>query len=100
MKNFSLLKSLKKATLVVASSAFLLTSCVTYTPIAATSNPVGNKCGTASHWSFLLLFSGGANLGINKAAKEAGITSISHIDLKKTNFLGIYNKTTLLVYGE
>ena len=99
MKNFSFSKSLKMATLVVTSSAMLLVSCTSYTPITATSNPVGNKCGTASHWSFLI-FSGGANLGINKAAKEAGITSISHIDLKTTRFLCVYQKTTLLVYGE
>ncbi len=93
------LKMKRKIVFVLAFCALLLSSCTSYRPLTATSNPVGNKCGTAVHWSFLF-FSGGSNLGINKAAKEAGITHISHVDVKKYTFLGIYNKTTLLVYGE
>lgn len=84
----------------IACGALFMTSCTTYTPLTATSNPVGNKCGTASHWNCLFLFSGGNNLGINKAAKTGGISQISHIDVKKYTFLGLYNKTTVLVYGE
>jgi len=91
---------MKKALLMFfACGAMLLSSCTSYRPLTATSNPVGNKCGTAKHWNFLI-FSGGSNLGINKAAKEAGITKISHVDVKKFTFLGLYNETTLLVYGE
>ena len=84
----------------VLSGMLLLTSCTSYRPITATSAPVGNKCGTAQHWTFLGIISGGNNLGINKAAKSAGISQISHVDFKTYNFLGIYRKQTIMVYGE
>ncbi|MCH5311756.1 MAG: TRL-like family protein [Prevotella sp.] len=77
----------------------MLSSCSTTTPIAATSNPVGNKCGQAST-TRILGFGGSANIGINKAAKNAGITKISHVDYSTYSFLGIYSKYTTRVYGE
>ena len=43
----------------------------------------------------------GAENGIDKAAKEAGTTKISHVDSYTTNyFFGIVQKQTTKVYGE
>lgn len=83
----------------IAFCGMLLASCSTTTPIAATSNPVGNKCGEAKTVR-ILCFGGSADLGINKAAKKAGITRISHVDQYSTTFLGIYTKVGVRVYGE
>jgi len=91
----------KSCFLVVAIVAFvtMFTSCSVTTPITATSNPVGNKCGEASSVR-ILLFGGSANSGINKAAKNGGITKISHVDYTHTTFLGLFEKYTTKVYGE
>ncbi len=42
------------------------------------------------------------NIGIDKAAKSAGITKISHVDRskKKYGFFGSRSKYTTKVYGE
>lgn len=86
------------AIVVVACSLFLA-SCSTTTPIAATSNPVGNKCGEASTTRYFGL-GGSANIGINAAAKNGGITKISHVDFSQKSFLGIVTTYTTRVYGE
>jgi hypothetical protein len=61
---------------------------------------VGNKCGTATNVRFLMLFGSSDNMGINKAAKQGGITKISHIDYKTTTFYPFWQKWTIMVYGE
>ena len=86
--------------------ALALTSCGSSitTPMAATSNPVGNKCGEASYvtkfWG--MIGKRNVNIGIDKAAKSAGITKISHVDCskKKYGFFGSRSKYTTKVYGE
>lgn len=85
-----------------AMSALMLASCATTTtPIAATSNPVGNKCGEASCTRVLYVFGGSANVGLNKAVKNGGITKISHVDyVKKSTLGGLITKFTTRVYGE
>lgn len=93
------MKKVIKSVAVAIVSVAMLSSCSTTTPIAATSNPVGNKCGQAST-TRILGFGGSANIGINKAAKNAGITKISHVDYSTYSFLGIYSKYTTRVYGE
>lgn len=74
------------------------------TPIAATSNPVGNKVGESSYTTYCWgLFKGkGADMGIDKAVKTSGITKISHVDFntKKYGFFGARKKYTTKVYGE
>ncbi len=77
-----------------------LASCTVVRPIGATSNPVGNKCGTSSSVTVFNFFGGNSNMGINSAAKKAGLTRISHIDYKIFSVLGLYTKSTVLVYGE
>ena len=81
----------------------LLGSCVTISrPVAATGNPVGSKCGVAKSTIILGLWSSkGDENGIDKAAKSAGITKISHVDsYTKSYVLGIVQKQTTKVYGE
>ena len=88
------------ATLVACA---LLSSCITVSrPVAATGNPVGSKCGEAKSMIYLGLWStGGDTNGIDKAAKEAGITKISHVDSYSKNYLfGLVIKQTTKVYGE
>ena len=84
---------------VAVMSIAMFSSCSTTTPIAATSNPVGNKCGEDSTTRILGL-GGSANIGINAAAKNGGITKISHVDFAQKSFLGIVTKYTTRVYGE
>ena len=83
----------------LAFCGMLFASCSTTTPISATSNPVGNKCGEVKTHR-ILGFGGAADLGINKAAKKAGITRISHVDQYSKTFLGIYTTIGVRVYGE
>ena len=81
----------------------LLSSCITVSrPVAATSNPVGSKCGEASSVILCGLWSiNGNSNGIDKAAKEAGITKISHVDsYDEMYFFGLVIKQTTKVYGE
>lgn len=89
---------MKLASAVIVAAAMCV-SCSSTSPIAATSNPVGNKCGEAVS-TRILGFGGNSNMGINAAAKNGGITKISHVDCSTYSFLGIYSKTTLRVYGE
>lgn len=93
-----------KKLLFAALCCITLASCSSITaPLYATSNPVGNKCGEASY-KYNRFFGGkrNADCGIDKAAKDAGITKISHVDqnVKKYGFLGMNVKITTRVYGE
>ena len=92
-----------KALAAVAVCA-LVSSCATISnPVTATTNPLGSKCGVAKSTLYLggLWSSKGAENGIDKAAKEAGITKISHVDsYTKTYFFGIVAEQITKVYGE
>lgn len=68
-------------------------------PLAATSNTVGNKVGTAEATSILGIVANG-DASIEAAAKSAGITKISHVDYQGYSVLGIFAKFTVYVYGE
>ena len=82
----------------MASFGMFMASCSSTFPVAVTSNPVGNKCGEAKTTK-ILGFGGSDDLGINKAAKNGGITKISHVDRYVKNYLFV---TTygVRVYGE
>ena len=89
--------------LAVAFVAAMVSSCVTIShPVGATSNPFGTKCGEAKSVTYLGVYTkDGETNGINKAAKQAGIKKISHVDAYTTNFLfGIISTQTTKVYGE
>lgn len=94
---------LKVKGLAALAACALLCSCATISrPVAATTNQFGTKCGEATSMIYLGLFStGGSENGIDKAAKDAGITKISHVDSYTTSYLlGIVQKQTTKVYGE
>lgn len=93
------MKKTIKTSLAAFAFAAMCASCSTTTPITATSNPVGNKCGEASTTRYFGL-GGSANVGINAAAKNGGITKISHVDFSTKSFLGIVTTYTTRVYGE
>ena len=91
-----------KALAIVAVSA-MVSSCATISnPVTATTNPVGSKCGVAKSTIYLGLWSSkGEENGIDKAAKEAGITKISHVDsYTKSYCLGLVIEQITKVYGE
>ncbi len=92
---------MKKISMALAACALLFAaaSCSVTTPVAATSNPVGNKCGVAQTTTVLSIFGGSADCGINKAAKNGGITRISHIDSFQKSYLGIVTVYGVRVYG-
>ena len=97
------MKATLKALAAVAVCA-LVSSCATISnPVAATSHPLGSKCGVAKSTLYLggLWSSKGEENGIDKAAKSAGITKISHVDSSmKSYLLGIVMEQTIKVYGE
>ena len=91
-----------KALAAVAVCA-LVSSCATISsPVTATTNPVGSKCGVAESTIYLGTWSSkGDENGIEQAAKNAGITKISHVDsYQKLYFWGLVIKQTTKVYGE
>ena len=91
-----------KALAAVAVCA-LVSSCATISsPVTATTNPVGSKCGVAESTIYLGTWSSkGEQNGIEQAAKNAGITKISHVDsYQKLYFWGLIIKQTTKVYGE
>ncbi len=91
--------------------AGLLTGCATQIPIGAIlidntlPKEVGDnsvrstKVGTATSQSYLGLIAVGDS-SIQTAAKNGGITKISHVDWKVKNILGIIGEYTTTVYGE
>lgn len=95
-------KSLKALAFVAVCA--LVSSCATISnPVTATTNPFGTKCGVAKSTLYLggLWSSKGEENGIDKAAKSAGITKISHVDsYTKSYFLGIVIEQYTKVYGE
>ena len=65
----------------------------------ATSNEVGSKVGTSSSIGVLGLVAVG-DASIQKAANQAGIKKISHVDVKKTSVLGLFAQYQTIVYGD
>ena len=91
-----------KAAMAVIACA-MVTSCATVSnPVAVTTNPFGTKCGVSESTIYLGTWSSkGEENGIDKAAKQADITKISHVDsYTKTYFFGLMIKQTTKVYGE
>jgi hypothetical protein len=70
----------------------------TTTPEAVTANALGSKVGQADVLSILGVVALG-DAGVQKAAKQAGITKVSHVDKKTFSILGVYTKVTYTVYG-
>lgn len=103
MKKLMILVAVVAIALVMGSCASVGTVGSLYTgvtiPHAVTSNTVGSKVGTATCAGVLGIVAVG-DAGVNKAAKQAGITKISHVDVKTVSVLGIFTTQTYFVYGE
>jgi hypothetical protein len=82
------------------AGASLLASCSVTTPVNATSNAVGSKVGSASTTSIFGLFFDGGDASIRTAAKKGGISKISTVDFKATNYLFIIGMYETIVTGE
>ena len=70
----------------------------TVEPNQVTANSLGSKVGEAQIANYLGVVALG-DAGVQKAAKNAGITKISHVDKKVWSILGLYTTTTYTVYG-
>jgi len=86
---------------VMVVGAALLSSCSVTVPVAATSNPVGNKVGSAKSTQILGFFFDGGDMSIKTAAKNGGITKISTVDFKSSMvFLYLVRSYETIVTGE
>jgi hypothetical protein len=64
----------------------------------ATSNPVGGKTGESCATSILGVVATG-DATVDSAAKQGGITTISHVDHKVMAVLGVYAEYCTVVHG-
>lgn len=78
----------------------ILSSCSITLPVAASSNPLGSKRGQSTGTCYLGVLCFDVDASIQTAAKNAGITKISTVDLKTTNVLNIIVTYTTVVTGE
>ena len=73
---------------------------VTKAPLSTEGNwEVGSKRGEASSTSVLCLYATG-DCSIATAAQNGGLKKIGHVDYKYVNIIGIWQKATVIVYGE
>lgn len=80
-------------------AAAFLSSCTMVMPAAATSNAMGSKVGSATQ-TVILGLSFGQDGSVAKAAKEGGITKISTVDVKHTNYLMLFQTYETIVTGK
>jgi hypothetical protein len=59
----------------------------------------GSKSGEASVVSILGIVSTG-DCSIDAAAKDGGLNKVNHLDYDYMNIFGIYQKVTVIAYGE
>jgi uncharacterized protein YdbL (DUF1318 family) len=78
----------------------MMSSCALTLPVNATSNPVGNKVGTAKATGYLGILFFDADASIRTAAKNGGITKISTVDIKQTSLLNLIVTYETIVTGE
>jgi len=67
-------------------------------PVLATSHSSSSKMGEASSQGILGFATGDSS--IKTAAANGGITKIQHVDYHTKAVLGVWAKTTVIVYGE
>ncbi len=91
--------------MIVVFVAFILTGCLyshVTMPLSTELNKteLGHKRGEASMRSVLWLFAWG-DAGAAAAAKDGGITTMTHMDRELYVILfGIYTRTATIVYGD
>ena len=79
--------------------SLFFTSCALTLPVTATSNQVGDKVGMSKAQGYLGFLWFDQDASIQKAAKNGGITTISTVDIKSTNLLGIIMTYETIVTG-
>jgi hypothetical protein len=94
-----MINKIKTIFLLLAITA-MVSSCALTMPVNATSNPVGNKVGSAKATGFLGILFFNADASIQTAAKNGGITEISTVDVKTTNILNIILTYETIVTGK
>lgn len=73
---------------------------VTRAPLSTEGNwKVGARHGEASSASVLGLYAWG-DCSIATAARNGGLSKVGHIDYEYLNVIGIWQKATVIVYGE
>ena len=73
---------------------------VTTAPLSTEGNwEVGSKRGEAFSTSILGLYATG-DCSIATAARNGGLKKIGHVDYEYVNVIGIWQKATVIVYGE
>ena len=78
----------------------MMSSCSLTLPVAATSNSVGNKVGTAKATGYLGILFFDADASIRTAAKNGGISKISTVDIKHESILNLIVSYETIVTGE
>ncbi len=78
----------------------LLSSCAVTLPVNATSNPLGAKVGRATATGYLGVLFFDQDASIQTAARNAGITRISTVDIKHTSVLNLIVTYETIVTGE
>ena len=86
--------------LLAGAATLCCTACTVTRPLTATSNPIGNKVGTASSQAFLGWLLYGGDSSIQAAAKQGNITRVATVDVKTTNAFYVFIKRTTIVTGE
>ncbi len=94
-----MLKSIKSIVALLAVVA-IMSSCSLTLPVNATSNPIGDKVGTAVATGYLGILFFKADASIQSAAKNGGITQISTVDIKQTSILGLIITYETIVTGK
>jgi hypothetical protein len=94
-----MIKKITTFVMMVAIAA-VMSSCSLTLPVNATSNPVGNKVGTAKATGFLGVLFFDQDASIRSAAKNGGITRISTVDIKQGNILNLIVTYETIVTGE
>ena len=89
-----------KTILALLAVVAMMSSCALTLPVNATSNPVGNKVGTATATGYLGVLFFDADASIRTAAKNGGITKISTVDIKQTSILNLIVTYETIVTGE
>ena len=89
-----------KTIFVLLAVVAMMSSCALTLPVNATSNPVGNKVGTAKATGYLGVLFFDADASIRTAAKNGGITKISTVDIKYTSIFNLISTYETIVTGE
>ena len=92
-------KKIKTLALGLVAAAMMTSYAITL-PVNATSNPIGNKVGTAKATGFLGVLFFDADASIRTAAKNGGITRVSTVDIKHTSLLNLIVTYETIVTGE